>query len=449
MDALDFSFAGGRGLPIVAIVGRPNVGKSALFNRLLGRRQSIVADRPGVTRDRIYGEAEWSGRRFTLIDTGGMDPQDPDLLRQQVFEQAKKAVNDADLLMLIVDGQAGPHPLDYELAGILRRASKPVLVVVNKAESYTVEADRYVFCCLGLGEPIAVSAIHGSNSGDLLDEVLAKLPPQAPCEDEDAMRLTLVGRPNVGKSSILNCILGEERSLVHHEAGTTRDTVDTVLDFDDRRLRIIDTAGLRKRSKVEDEVEYYSNLRALNALARAQVGVLILDGTQPISTQDQKIAGEIQKAEIASVIVANKWDLVPGNEAQKRLAEQKFVKSVSEKLDFLSHSTVLFVSALTGEEVHDILAAAVDAYEQWSRHVDTSTLNLVIREAVALKPPPTFKSQQLKVLYVTQQKAQPPTIVFKVNSTKLIHFSYRRYLENKVREAFGLVGAPIVTKFER
>jgi GTP-binding protein len=263
------------------------------------------------------------------------------------------------------------------------------------------------------------------------------------------MRLTLVGRPNVGKSSILNCILGEERSLVHHEAGTTRDAVDTLLDFEGRRIRMVDTAGLRKRAKVDDDIEFYSTLRALTALQRSQVGVLVLDGTQPIATQDQKIAGEIQKAEIASVIVVNKWDLIPGTEAKRELEKQKFIKSVSEKLDFLSHSTVIFVSALTGEEIHDILAAALDAHEQWSRRLDTSTLNLVIREAVALKPPPTFKTQQLKVLYVTQQKAQPPTIVFKVNSPKLLHFSYRRYLENKVREAFGFVGSPIVTKFER
>lgn len=436
-------------LPVVAIIGRPNVGKSALFNRLLGRRQSIVVDRPGVTRDRIYGEAEWSGRRFTLIDTGGMDPNDPDLLRKQVFEQANKALDEADLVMMTVDGQAGPHPLDYELAKHLRKSGKPVLLVVNKAESYTVEADRYQFASLGLGEPMAVSAIHGTNSGDLLDEVLAKLPPKSDRETEDDMRLALVGRPNVGKSSILNCILGEERSLVHHEAGTTRDAVDTLIEFEDKIIRLIDTAGLRKRAKVEDEVEFYSNLRALNAVQRAQVGVLVLDATQPIAAQDQKVAGEIQNAQIASVIVINKWDLIPGTAAAKRVAQQKFVKSVSEKLDFLSYSTVLFVSAMTGDEIHDILAAAIDAHEQWSRRIDTSTLNLVIREAVALKPPPTFKTQQLKVLYVAQQKSQPPTVVFKVNSPKLLHFSYRRYLENKLREAFGFVGSPIITKFER
>lgn len=464
-------------LPVVAIIGRPNVGKSALFNRLTGRRHSIVFDQPGVTRDRIYGECEWSGRSFTLIDTGGMDPNSEDLLRQQVFEQARKALQDADLLIVVVDCQAGPHPLDFELASLLRKSGKPLILTVNKAESPTAEHERYQFYQLGLGDPIPVSAIHGSNSGDLLDEVLAKLPEKSPViEDEAEVSIALVGRPNVGKSSILNCLVGEERSLVHHEAGTTRDTVDTLLEHDGRIVRLVDTAGLRKRTKVEDDIEYYSGLRAVQALERAQVGILVLDASQPIATQDQRVGGEIQKAGIASVVVVNKWDLArskkgaeadsqvrirgnkvlpargadkPASKAEKLVAEREWIEQVAQKLDFIAYSSVIFVSALTGEETPDILSAALDAHEQWSRRIDTSTLNLVVREAVALKPPPSYKGQSLKVLYVTQQKTQPPTVIVKVNNTKLLHFSYERYLENQLRDAFGFVGTPLHLRFER
>lgn len=437
-------------LPVVAIIGRPNVGKSALFNRLIGRRHSIVFDQPGVTRDRIYGECEWGGRLFTVIDTGGMDPNSEDLLRQQVFEQARKALEEADVLVVVVDGQAGLHPLDYELASLLRQSGKSLVLAVNKSESPAAEAERFQFYQLGLGDPIAISAIHGSNSGDLLDEVIGKLPSIEAAETSEAeISLALLGRPNVGKSSLLNCLVGEERSLVHHEAGTTRDTVDTLLEYQGQVIRLVDTAGLRKKAKVHDDIEYYSGLRAVQALERAQVALLVLDATQPIAAQDQRIAGEIQQAGVASVIIVNKWDLVGNRKSEKQLAEREYIEQVSSKLDFISYSTVIFVSALTGEETPDILAAALDAYSEWSRRIDTSTLNLVIREAVALKPPPSYKGQQLKVLYAAQQKVQPPTVVMKVNSTKLIHFSYQRYLENKLRDSFGFVGSPLILRFER
>lgn len=429
--------------PVVAIIGRPNVGKSALFNRLLGRRQSIVADRPGVTRDRIYADCEWSGRRFALVDTGGMDPDDPDVLRQQVFDQAQTALKEADVLLFVVDGQFGPHPLDHDLAALLRKSGKEVVLVVNKAESLNVENDRFIFYELGLGEPVPVSAIHGTNTGDLLDMVNERLPEASADETEEELGVALVGRPNVGKSSILNRILGEERSLVHHEAGTTRDAVDTLLEVDGKKVRLVDTAGLRKKAKVTDEVEYYSNLRALNALKRSQVGILVLDATEPVAAQDQRIAGEIQEAGIAAVIVVNKWDLIKGGQK----AKDAYVKMVSKELDFLSWAPVLYVSAKTGEETEDILQAALDVAEQWSKRVETSTVNLVVREAVALNPPPSYKGQVLKVLYVSQQKTRPPTFVFKVNSPKLVHFSYRRYLENQLRDHFGFVGSPIVLKF--
>jgi GTPase len=434
--------------PVIAIVGRPNVGKSALFNRLTGRRHSIVADIPGVTRDRIYGECEWNGRTLSIVDTGGIDPEDPDLLRQHVFAQARVALEEAAVILLVVDGQAGPHPLDFEIADLLRRSQKPTLLLVNKAESPKVEADRYEFYQLGLGDPLPVSALHGTFTGDILDQVVAELPPAAePDSDEDELAVALVGRPNVGKSSLLNCLLGEERSLVHHEAGTTRDAVDTLFEYEGHRIRLVDTAGLRKRSKIEEDIEYYSSLRSLQALQRSQVGILVLDATEPVATQDQKIAGEIQKAGLASVIVVNKWDLLSG--ANQKVAQDAYVRSIAAELDFLSYSPVIYTSAKTGSEVHDIMAATLDVAEQWRRRIDTSTLNLVVREAFALKPPPSYKGQQLKVLYVTQQKVCPPTIVLKVNSPKLVHFSYRRYLENQLRAAFGFVGSPLVLRFER
>jgi GTP-binding protein len=433
--------------PVVAILGRPNVGKSALFNRLTGRRHAIVADIPGVTRDRIYGDCEWGGRNLRMVDTGGMDPEDPDLLRQHVFAQARKALEEASVLLFVVDGQYGPHPLDFDLADLLRRSKKPTLLLVNKAESPKVEGARFEFYQLGLGEPLPISALHGTFSGDLLDQILALLPePQATEELTEELAVALVGRPNVGKSSLLNCLLGEERSLVHHEAGTTRDTVDTLFEYEGQRVRLVDTAGLRKRSKVEEDVEYYSSLRSLQALQRAHVGVLVLDATEPVSAQDKRIAGEIQKAGLASVIVVNKWDKLP--KATLAQAKQKLVQSIAAELDFLSYSPVIYVSAKTGFETHDILGAALDVAEQWKRRLETSTLNLVVREAVALKPPPSYKGQQLKVLYVSQPKICPPTVVFKVNSPKLIHFSYRRYLENQLRAAFGLVGTPLNMRFE-
>ena len=435
--------------PVVAILGRPNVGKSQLFNRLTGRRHSIVADIPGVTRDRIYGECEWGGRLMSVVDTGGMDPEDPDLLRQHVFEQARRAMEEAAVLLFVTDGQAGPHPLDFELAELLRRTQKPVLLLVNKAESPAVEAERFDFYQLGLGEPLAVSALHGTFTGDILDIVVENLPPASDYDHrESELSVALVGRPNVGKSSLLNRLLGEERSLVHHEAGTTRDVVDTLFDFDDHRIRLVDTAGLRRKSKVDEDIEYYSNLRSLQALERAQVGVLVLDATEKtISAQDQRIAGAIQKAGIASVIVVNKWDLLSGQNQKK--AKEAYITSIASQLDFISYSPVIYCSAKTGLETDDILAATLDVAEQWKRRIDTSTLNLVVREAVALKPPPSYKGQQLKVLYVTQQKSSPPTIVLKVNSTKLIHFSYHRYLENQLRNAFGFVGTPLILRFER
>ena len=436
-------------MPVVAIVGRPNVGKSALFNRILGRRQAVVADRPGVTRDRIVAQAEWSGREFLLIDTGGMDPYDTDELRQEVFRQAQIAMDEADVICLIVDGREGIHPLDEEVAARLRQSEKPVILVVNKAENPNVELERYSFYALGLDEPIAISAIHGTNTGDFLDLVLEKLPPPIEREGEDEeIAMALVGRPNVGKSSLLNRLTGTQRSLVHDKAGTTRDTVDSLVTEEGQAFRILDTAGMRRKAKIDDEVEFYSSLRAASSLERAHVGVLVIDAMDGVTSQDKRVAGLIEEAGLAVVVLVNKWDLI-GTAKDTVARREKFVQELGADLDFMSYAPVLFLSAKTGEGCDDILTTVEAVYEQWNRRVATPLLNEVVHEAVALRPPPSYKGRVLKVLYCSQRRNRPPTFLLKVNSTDLIHFSYERYLENQLRDAFGFVGTPIHLKFGR
>ncbi len=436
---------------MVAVVGRPNVGKSALFNRLIGQRKAIVADRPGVTRDRIYAECEWSGRSFLLTDTGGIDPEDPDVLRQQVFQQARFAIEEATLLLFVVDGQHGIHPLDEEVAALLRAGEKPVLLVVNKTESPKDLDEHYQFYALGLGDPVPVSAIHGSNTGDLLDEVLKHLGEPGPDQSEEAISLALVGRPNVGKSSLINRLVGEDRSLVHHEAGTTRDTVDSFFFFEGQRLCLLDTAGMRRKGKVSDEVEYYSSLRAQGSLARANLGILVVDAQEGIVSQDKRIAGQIQEAGLACLVLVNKWDLVRQVGAGQQLErwKQEFAEVLGEELDFVSYAPVLYVSAKSGEGCEEIVPAALEVHQQWSRRVPTPVLNQIVGDAVAMRPPPSYKGDSLRVYYTSQSRSQPPTFILKVNSPKLVHFSYRRYLENQLRSAFGFVGTPIVLKFVR
>ncbi len=433
----------------VAIVGRPNVGKSALFNRILRRRQAIVADRPGVTRDRIVAEAEWNGRPFLLIDTGGMDPYDTDDLRQEVFRQAEIAMEEADLILFLVDGQEGIHPLDEEVASRLRKGGKPILVVVNKLENPRSEPLQYVFYALGLGDPVGVSAIHGTNTGDLLDRVVEGLPPWDPAEDRpEEIALALVGRPNVGKSSLLNRLVGTQRSLVHDVAGTTRDTIDSLIHEEGIPFRVLDTAGMRRKARVDDEVEYYSGLRARGALERAQVGVLVVDASAGVTQQDKRIAGMITEAGLAVVVLVNKWDLI-GTRADTVARREKFVQKMSVDLDFAAYAPVIFLSAVTGEGCDEILPTVAAVYEQWNRRIATPLLNEVIHEAVALRPPPSYKGRVLKVLYCSQRRSCPPTFLLKVNSVDLIHFSYERYLENQLRAAFGFVGTPIHLKFGR
>lgn len=436
-------------LPVVAIVGRPNVGKSALFNRILGRRQAVVADRPGVTRDRIVAQAEWSGRDFLLIDTGGMDPYDTDELRQDVFRQAQIAMEEADVICLICDGQEGIHPLDEEVAARLRQSDKPILLVVNKAENPNVEMERYSFYALGLDEPIAISALHGTNTGDFLDRVLSLMPPEDDDDSEtEEIAVALVGRPNVGKSSLLNRLSGTQRSLVHDKAGTTRDTVDSLIVEDGQAFRILDTAGMRRRAKIDDEVEYYSSLRAASSLERAQVGVLVIDAMDGVTSQCKRVAGMITEAGLAVMVLVNKWDLI-GTSQDTVARREKFVQELSADLDFMAYAPVIFLSAKTGEGCEEILPTVEAVFEQWNRRIATPLLNEVIHEAVALRPPPSYKGRVLKVLYCSQRRNQPPTFLLKVNSTDLIHFSYERYLENQLRQAFGFVGTPIKLKFGR
>ncbi|MCR5661027.1 MAG: ribosome biogenesis GTPase Der [bacterium] len=434
---------------IVAIVGRPNVGKSQLFNRLTGTRIAIVQDTPGITRDRIYGLCTWNGRTFTVCDTGGIDPKDPDILRCDVRKQAEVAVKEAALVLFVVDVREGIHPLDEEVADILRRyKDKQVLLVANKAETLAVEANAVEFYALGFGEPFPVSAMHGTSTGDLLDKILEMLPEEEDEGLEDEVAIAIVGRPNVGKSSTLNRLIGEERSIVHDAAGTTRDSIDISVNYNGRNIKIIDTAGLRRKAKVDEDVEYYSGLRASQALERADVALIVIDARDGVVAQDKRVAGDVHESGKPSVILVNKWDLIT-DLAGSSLEEwkQNFVKKLAEDLDFIAYAPVLFVSALTGAGTDDILQAALDSYDESRKRIPTPVINQVVQEAMALRPPPGYKGQFLKVKYVSQRQTCPPKFILKCNSPELVHFSYRRYLENQIREAFGFVGTPIELKF--
>ena len=442
---------------MVAIVGRPNVGKSALFNRLTGERKAIVEDTPGITRDRIYGTCEWNGRTFTVCDTGGIDPNDPDILRRDIHQQAQTAVDESDLVLFVVDIRAGVQPLDEEVANILRRSKKPVLLIANKAETLDIETHAVEFYALGMGDPYPVSAIHGISTGDLLDAILERLPAEVKPSEEQEVSIALVGRPNVGKSSTMNRLIGQERSIVHDQAGTTRDSVETVVEYGDRVVRLIDTAGLRRQAKVDESVEFYSSVRASQSLEKADVAILVIDARDGVVAQDKRVAGDIHESGKPSVIVVNKWDLVRelageegeglANGAKVEEWKQRFVKRLGKDLEFMAYAPVIFSSALTGDGVDEILEAALDSYDESCRRVPTPVLNQVVKEAVALRPPPSYKGERLKIKYVSQRPSAPPRFTFKCNSPDLVHFSYKRYLENQLREAFGFVGTPIDLKF--
>ena len=427
--------------PIVAIVGRPNVGKSTLFNRLAGGRTAIVEDTPGVTRDRIYRDAEWLGRAYTLVDTGGIDfSSKDDTILGQVRKQVRLAIGEADVILFVVDGRSGLTADDENLAEELRRARKKVILVVNKIEDFTNKEALYDFYRLGLGEPIAVSAAHGLNTGDLADLMAGCFPPQEEEEYEpDVIKIAVVGRPNVGKSSLVNILLGQERVIVSDVPGTTRDAIDTPFVRENQRYVLIDTAGMRRRGNIEEPTERYSVIRALRAVDRSDVVLLVIEGPEGVTEQDKKIAGYVHEAGKGTVIVVNKWDLVEKDEKTM----PRYEKSIRSELAFMQYAPTLFVSALTKQRVVKIIDLVNFVAEQQSHRINTSVLNEVISDAVQLNPPPSDKGKRLKIMYCTQVGIKPPHFVIFVNEPDLMHFSYRRYIENVIRENFGFAGTPL------
>ena len=427
--------------PLVAIVGRPNVGKSMLFNRLAGRRLSIVEDTPGVTRDRLYAECEWNGRKFDIVDTGGIEPSADSEILLFMREQALLAIDAADVIVLVTEIGTGVTAADKTVADMLKRSGKPVILVVNKMDSTgDVDPAFYEFYSLGLGDPISVSAVHGHGTGDLLDECVANFPPESEYEDDDErIRVAVIGKPNVGKSSLVNLILGEKRVIVSNMAGTTRDAVDTYFENKYGRYVFIDTAGIRRRSKVDDRIEKFSVMRAKLAIDRADVCLIMIDAREGVTEQDTKIAGLAHEAGKASVIVVNKWDLVE----KDGKTMDKLRKDVLRDLSFMSYAPVLFISALTGQRTERIFELVNYVNDQSAMRITTGMLNDVLADAQARQQPPTDKGRRLKIYYMTQTGVRPPNFVVFCNSRELFHFSYQRYIENQIRAAFGLEGTPI------
>ena len=427
--------------PLVAIVGRPNVGKSMLFNRLVGKRLSIVEDTPGVTRDRLYAECEWCGRKFDMVDTGGIEPSTDSEILLFMREQAQIAINAVDVIVLVADIRTGVTAADKDVANMLLRSRKPVVLAVNKADSTGAEDPAvYEFYELGLGDPISVSAIHGHGTGELLDACIAHFPPQEEEEEEDdSIKVAVIGKPNVGKSSLINRILGEKRVIVSDMAGTTRDAVDTPFENDTGKYVFIDTAGIRRRSKVDERVEKFSVMRAQLAIERADVCVIMIDARDGVTDQDTKIAGLAHEAGKASIIVVNKWDLVE----KETGTMEKMRRDIMRDLSFMSYAPVLFISAMTGQRTDRLFELINFVNDQSSMRISTGMLNDVLADAQARVQPPTDKGRRLKIYYMTQTGVKPPNFVIFCNSRELFHFSYQRYIENQIRNVFGLEGTPI------
>ena len=430
----------------MAVVGRPNVGKSTIFNKLTGTKISIVEDTPGVTRDRIFGEVEWLNKYFTIIDTGGIEPESDDIILSQMRNQAMLAVDMAHVILFVVDGKSGLTAADKEVADILRRTKKPVLLVVNKIDSKSQFDNVYDFNELGLGNPIAISGANSMGLGDLLDEVVENFPEGMNTEyDEDVIRVAITGKPNAGKSSILNNILGEERVIVSPIAGTTRDAIDTYFEKDDNKFLLIDTAGIRRRSKVYENVERFSVIRSISAVDRADVVLIVIDATEGVTEQDTKIAGIAHDEGKACIFVVNKWDLIEKD--NKTMGN--FRMSVREKFPFMTYAPILFVSAVSNQRIGKILETVVQVSAEQNKRVTTSVLNQVIGEAIMLNQPPSDKGRRLKIYYGTQTGVKPPTFNLFINDKELTHFSYTRYLENRLRENFGFEGTSIKIEYSQ
>ncbi|OMF30421.1 ribosome biogenesis GTPase Der [Paenibacillus sp. FSL H8-0259] len=426
--------------PVVAIVGRPNVGKSTIFNRLIGDRLAIVEDKPGITRDRIYGVSDWNGKSFSVIDTGGIEIDGEDAILKSIRVQAELAIEEADVIVFMCEAKSGLTSSDEEVAQILFRSGKPIVLAINKVDNMKRTEDIYEFYSLGIGDPIGISGSHGTGIGDLLDAVVERLPDKTDEEyDDDVIRVALIGRPNVGKSSLVNAILGEERVIVSDVAGTTRDAIDTPFERDGQRYVLIDTAGMRKRGKVYENTEKYSVMRAMKAIERADVVLVVINGEEGIIDQDKHIAGYAHDAGKASIFVVNKWDAIEKDDKTM----QNFERNIRDHFLFMSYAPVVFLSALTKQRLQKLLPVVQHVAQQHALRITTHLVNDVVSDAVAINPPPTDKGRRLRINYVTQVATKPPTIVVFVNDPSLMHFSYERYLENKLRAAFNFEGTPI------
>ena len=428
--------------PMIAIVGRPNVGKSMLFNKLIGQRLSIVEDTPGVTRDRIYGESEWCGRKFTLVDTGGIEPNTDNQILAFMREQAQIAIDNATVIVFVTDIKTGMTASDQEVANMLQRSGKPIVLAVNKVDGTgTVDPEIYEFYNLGLGDPIAVSAVHGHGTGDLLDACLQYFPPEDEEADEsDVIQVAIIGKPNVGKSSLTNRILGQERVIVSNVAGTTRDAIDSYFENSFGKYNFIDTAGMRKKSRVEDNIEKYSVLRATMAIERSDVCLILIDAQEGVTEQDTKVAGLAHEAGKACIIVVNKWDLVEKDD--KTMDHMR--EDIRRDLSFMTYAPILFISAATGQRVNRLFELINYVNDQSATRITTGMLNSVLADAQTRVQPPTDKGRRLKIYYMTQVGVKPPHFVVFCNDKQLFHFSYKRYLENQIRGVFGLEGTPII-----
>ncbi len=424
--------------PVVAIVGRPNVGKSTFFNKVAGKRLSIVQNRPGVTRDRLYADAEWCGYYFTLVDTGGLELKSDDEMWRHIRAQAEAAIETADVIVFFTDAKGGLTSSDEDVALMLRKSGKPVVLAVNKLDTYEPEK-LYDFYALGLGEPFGISAEHGSGIGDLLDEVVMLFPENGEAEEDNSIKIAVVGKPNAGKSSLCNRLLGTDRTIVSDIAGTTRDAIDTPFTYNGQAYTLIDTAGIRKKKKVEDDLEYYSVLRAFGAVRRADVVLVVVDSVEGLTEQDVKILGYVHEQGKPSVVVMNKWDLV---EKDTHTVE-RFNEKLNEDLKFMDYFLPIYISAKTGQRAEKVLSLAKSVYERSRFRVSTGMLNDLILDSVRANEPPSMNGKRLKILYATQADVCPPTFVFFVNESALMHFSYRRYLENCLRRAFDFKGTPI------